>query len=158
MAAEDLRIYEHHLLWLLGEIAGNLRETDLALLAKAPPIRLEGNNMLAVARHAAGATRAYVLGMGCGLPAARDRAAEFTANASDFEAILTSVESLKDEIRLAFVDFDAARLDVPFTPERSLYGTGEIREMTPRDAIVNSIRHLGIHLGELRITRSLLES
>jgi hypothetical protein len=123
-----------------------------------PPVHLEGNNLLAIAKHAVGVTRAYVLGMGCGLPASRDRSTEFSATEAESAAIIASFQELLDEIPRAFATVDTARLDVLFMPERSLYGTGELRQMTPRDAIVNNIRHLGIHLGELRLTRSLLEA
>jgi hypothetical protein len=158
MVDEELRIYETHTLWLLGEFEANLRAIAPALLVAPPPVHLEGNNLLAIAKHAAGVTRAYVLGMGCGQPATRDRSTEFTATEAESAAILGSFHELRTEIPRAFATLDMARLDVPFMPERSLYGTGDLREMTARDAIVNNIRHLGIHLGELRLTRSLLEA
>jgi hypothetical protein len=96
--------------------------------------------------------------MACGQPATRDRSTEFTATAAESAAVLASLEELLSQIPKALATIDFSLLDVPFVPERSLYGTGELREMTPRDAIVNNIRHLGIHLGELRLTRSLLEA
>ncbi len=157
MSSGELRVYETHTVWLLGQYEWNLRAMPQAALTTPPPLHLEGNNLLAIAKHAAGVTRAYVLGMGCGFPATRDRSREFTAEASEADIILESIGQLQVEISRAFAKVDLSRLDVPFMPERSLYGTGDLEEMTPRDAIVNNIRHLGIHLGELRLTRSMLE-
>ena len=158
MANEELRVYETHTLWLLGEFDANLRAMSPELLVAPSPVHLEGNNLLAIAKHAVGVTRAYLLGMACGQPATRDRPTEFTATAAESAAVLASLEELLSQIPKALATIDFSLLDVPFVPERSLYGTGELREMTPRDAIVNNIRHLGIHLGELRLTRSLLEA
>lgn len=158
MANEELGVYKLHTLWLLSEFEENLRAIGPALLTAQPPVHLEGNNLLAIAKHAVAVTRAYVLGMGCGQPVTRDRSAEFRASVAESDAILASFGELLSEIPKAFARLDAGRLDVPFVPEQSLYGAGEPQEMTPRDAIVNNIRHLGIHLGELRLTRSLLEA
>lgn len=40
-------------------------------------------------------------------------------------------------------------------PPQELWGTGRPREIFRREALVESIRHAAIHLGELRLTRSL---
>jgi hypothetical protein len=40
-------------------------------------------------------------------------------------------------------------------PGHQMWGTGRPREISRREALVESIRHAAIHLGELRLTRSL---
>jgi hypothetical protein len=42
-------------------------------------------------------------------------------------------------------------------PPPALWGTGvPPGEVTARATIIHAIRHLGVHLGELRLTRTLL--
>jgi hypothetical protein len=91
------------------------------------------------------------------MPVDRDRSQEFTASAEEFPAIRARVQHLAASIDVAFGQVASERLDASFVPDQHLYGTGEPRQMTPREAIVENIRHLGIHLGEARLTRSLLE-
>lgn len=51
----------------------------------------------------------------------------------------------------------AARLERSFVPPPALWGTGvPPGEVTARATIIHAIRHLGVHLGELRLTRTLL--
>jgi hypothetical protein len=46
-------------------------------------------------------------------------------------------------------------LDRRRRPSQDLWGTGAPREIFGRDALVESIRHAALHLGELRLTRDL---
>lgn len=158
MVSNELEVYAAQTAWLLGEYLANLRALDERLLLAAPPAVLEGNNLLAIAKHAAGVTRAYVLGLGCGHDVGRDRSTEFTATAAECAGIVAAIESLPGEITAAFAALDTATLDRRLLPAKALWGTGDPTEMTGREAIVHNVRHLGIHLGELRLTRSLLES
>ena len=152
----ELAVYTAQTRWLLEQFDRMLGEVPLETLAAVPPAALEGNCLLAIAKHAAAVTEVYAFGFGAGMPVDRDRSSEFTAAADEFPAIRTRVQHLMASIDVAFGQAAVERLDVPFTPEPHLYGTGEPRQMTPREAIVENIRHLGIHLGEARLTRSLL--
>lgn len=153
----ELRVYFEQTSWLLGQFATNLRECDPVLLTAKPPAALEANNSLAIAKHASAVTRAYALGIGCGLDVRRDRSTEFTATEDESSAILSELESLSARVAAAFEGLGPSSLDVSVLPSQALYGTGEPRTMSRREAIVENIRHLGIHLGELRLTRSLLQ-
>ena len=154
---DELRVYSEQTTWLLGQFAMNLRECTAALLVANPPETLEGNNLLAIAKHATAVTRAYTLGIGCGRDESRDRSTEFTADVGETQALLARLDSTVDDVRLALGTLQPERLDTRLVPPQSLYGTGEPRQMSAREAIVENIRHLGIHLGELRLTRSMLE-
>ena len=154
---DEVRVYAEQTLWLLSQFAQNLRECDSALLGAAPPAALEGNNLLAIAKHATAVTRAYALGIGCGLTMTRTRGSEFIAEPNEAATILGALESTALEVEEAFAGLGNGRLGARLTPTQALYGTGTPREMSAREAIVENIRHLGIHLGELRLTRSLLE-
>lgn len=153
----EVVVYARQTDWLLGQFMENLAETNAQLLDIAPPGAVEGNNLLTVARHAAGVTRAYVLGIGCSLPVTRDRSLEFTALASERPAILAEIGKLRNQVAAALAALDEVALGEAVVPSPALFGAGVPHEMTPREAIVENIRHLGIHLGELRLTRSLLE-
>ena len=51
-----------------------------------------------------------------------------------------------------------SELDMRIVPAPELWGTGQPREISRRDALVESIRHGALHLGELRLTRDLAVS
>ena len=154
---DEVRVYGEHTLWLLGQFSQNLDECDATLLAARPPAALEGNNLLAIAKHANAVTRAYALGIGCGLPTARTRESEFVAELAEAQAILTDLQATTRDVSAAFERLGREALEARLVPEQSVYGMGNPREMSAREAIVENIRHLGIHLGELRLTRSMLE-
>lgn len=153
----DLAVYATQTGWLLEQFDRMLGELPPETLVASPPAAFEGNCLLAIAKHAAAVTEVYAFGFGAGMPVDRDRSQEFTATADELPTIRTRIQHLVASIDIAFGQAAAERLDRRFTPERHLYGAGEPREMTPREAIVENIRHLGIHLGEARLTRSLLE-
>ena len=88
----------------------------------------------------------------------RDRSKEFVAGAEEREAILASLRALTSTVSERVQRLDPETLGRPVMPSQALFGTGTPQEMTSRGAIVENIRHLGIHLGELRLTRSLLEA
>ena len=152
----ELSVYEAQLRWLLGQVAGIIEGADDHALVVQPPGNLEGNNLLAIAKHATAVTRAYCLGIACGQDVSRDRSTEFAAELAERAAICHDLDVLAENIRSAFGKLDAGTLDEKVLPSRALYGQGTPREMTRREAIVESIRHLGIHLGEMRLTKSLL--
>ena len=152
----ELAVYAAQTRWLLQQFDQMLGELPVETLTATPPAALEGNCLLAIAKHAAAVTEVYALGFGAGMPVERDRSREFIATAAELPGIRTRIQHLMASIDIAFGQAAAGRLDAPFIPEPPLYGTGEPRQMTPREAIVENVRHLGIHLGEARLTRSLL--
>jgi hypothetical protein len=154
----ELEVYAQQTRWLLGQFERNLAECDRRIWEAVPPVAVEGNNLLAIAKHASGVTRAYALGIGCGQAVKRNRTSEFIASASEGSSIVSELRSLADEATHAFQQLDPGALDRTVVPPQELYGVGPPRAMTAREAIVENIRHLGIHLGELRLTRSLLEN
>ncbi len=152
----DLVVYAAQTRWLLEQFDQMLGELPPEVLVASPPVALEGNCLLASAKHAAAVTEAYAFGFGAGLPVDRDRSTEFTAGIDELPAIRARLQHMAVSLEAIFRDISPASLDRGFIPAGHLYGTGEPREMTPRGAIVENIRHLGIHLGEARLTRSLL--
>lgn len=153
----ELAVYAAQTRWLLEQFDRMLGDTPVERLVATPPATLEGNCLLAIAKHAAAVTEVYAFGFGAGMRVERDRSREFTAEAADYTGVRTRIQHLMASIDVAFGQAAGEGLDRPFVPEQRLYGTGEPRQMTPREAIVENIRHLGIHLGEARLTLSLLE-
>ena len=68
---------------------------------------------------------------------------------------LAAVRGLAREITAALAALSPAELDRRFVPPQALWGTGPPHEISRRDALVESIRHAALHLGELRLTRDL---
>jgi hypothetical protein len=74
---------------------------------------------------------------------------------SAYGALIARLEALAAEIGAAVATLTASDLARRLRPPRELWGTGEIHEIAARDALVESIRHASVHLGELRLTRDL---
>lgn len=146
--------YSHQLGWLLDQVCQNLAGLTEAQLNWRPPTN-ETNSPYAIASHILGSTRVYALGFGCGRTVARDRPAEFAASGSDAHTLTAQLRALAAEIQEALATLPPGSLGRRMVPSQELWGTGTPPELSARDAIVESIRHAGIHLGELRLTRHL---
>ena len=146
--------YARELTWILEQIGVSLKGLSAAELNRRPATG-EANSAYAIATHVLGVTRVYVLGFGAGQRVTRDRPAEFAAEGADAGALVTRLDALAAEIRAALDALTSADLDRRFVPARELWGIGEIHEISARDALVHAIRHAGLHLGELRLTRDL---
>ena len=151
---EEIDTYARHLRWLLEQIVVSLTGLTGAQLNWRPATGT-ANSVHAIVSHVIGSTRVYALGFGCGLPIRRDRAAEFTPAGDDLDALIEHVRQLSAGIEAALAALDPAALDERIAPPKELWGTGEPNEVSRRDALVESIRHAGTHLGELRLTRDL---
>ena len=153
MSAE-LETYAQELRWILDQIsrtADGLTEQQL----NWRPLTGTANSAYAIASHVVGSTRVYALGFGCGQWVTRDRSAEFTASGSSAQDLVTALRQLADEITTALGTLSPATLDEHLRPVQELWGTGQVREISRREALVESIRHAALHLGELRLTRDL---
>jgi hypothetical protein len=150
----EIETYGRELGWILEEICAALRGLTPSQLNWRPDTGT-ANSAYAIASHVVAATRVYALGFGCGQPVQRDRPAEFAGSGHDATHVIARVEAFAAEIRHALAALAAADLDRRLEPPRELWGTGEIHEISARDALVEGIRHAALHLGELRLTRDL---
>lgn len=144
--------YRDQLGWILDQVAVSLGGLPASRLAWRPE-GLDANSIWAITSHIVGCTRAYVLGLGCGLPIYRDRAAEFSAVGDDADELIREVRRLALEIDSALAGLAPAKLDETLLAPQELWGLGEPHEISRRQALIQSIRHSGIHLGELMLTR-----
>jgi hypothetical protein len=150
----ELAAYDAELAWILDQICVSLQGLTAAQLNWRPPTGA-ANSACAIVTHVVGSTRVYALGFGGGRPVARDRAAELAAAGSDGAALIASVRALAAERGAALAALAPADLDQRLTPAPELWGTGPPREISRREALVESVRHAALHLGEVRLTRDL---
>ena len=150
----EIATYARELTWILEQICVAIRDLTPSELNWRPDTGT-ANSAYVIASHVVAVTRVYALGFGCGQPVQRDRPAEFEGSGHDAAMVIAHVEALATDIEHA-LDAKASRdLDRRLRPSRELWGTGEIHEISARDALVESIRHAALHLGELRLTRDL---
>jgi uncharacterized damage-inducible protein DinB len=152
-ARTELQTYAAELRWVLDQIAISLDGLTPAQLNWRPAAT--ANSAYAIATHVVASTRVYALGFGCGQPVERDRAAEFAATGDDAGKLLGAIRRLVAEIEAALAGLAPGALDRRVLPSQELWGTGTPREVSGREALVESLRHAALHLGELRLTRDL---
>ena len=150
----EIDTYRRELRWLLDQIVDIMRDIPPELRSWRPDTGT-ANSAGTIANHVLSATRVYALGFGCGRPVERDREAEFAAGVAEAPGFIARIGSVIAEIDEALGALPGDALDRRLTPPQHLWGIGPLHEITPREAIVESIRHAAIHLGELRLTRDL---
>src|SRR5262245_63354573 len=150
----EITAYRRELGWILDQMAVSLHGLTAAQLNWRPATD-SANSAYAIVSHVLGSTRVYALGFGCGQPVGRDREAEFAASGGNAEDLIAALRRLVTDITAALDKLHPAALDEQFTPPPELWGTGTPIEISRRDALVESIRHASVHLGELRLTRDL---
>jgi uncharacterized damage-inducible protein DinB len=139
---------------ILERVCACLDGLSEAQLNWRPPVD-GGNSLYVVATHTLGNARAFVLGIACGRPLERDRPAEFRASGRDAAGLTAQGRRLSDEIEAALAGLSASDLDRRLVPAQSLWGEGEVQEISVREAILHVVEHASIHLGQLQITRDL---
>jgi len=113
------------------------------------------NSAYVIAAHTLGNARAWVLGIACGWPVERDRPAEFQASGPDAADLTAQARRLSDDIDAALAALAPSALAQRLLPPKSLFGEGELREISVREVLLDVVEHASIHLGQLQITRDL---
>jgi len=149
----EIEVYSHQIRSLLKRVPACLEGLSEVQLNRQPPI--EGaNSVYVIAAHTVGNARAWVLGIACGQEMGRDRPAEFRATGS-YAQLAEETQELLEEIEAALTALDASALDRRVVPSQELWGEGEAREISVRQALIGVVEHASIHLGELHVTRDL---
>lgn len=152
--------YSAQLEWLLRQFHESLGRVPAGRLGWAPQ---EGtNSAMVIARHAMAVVRVYALGFGAGFEVERNRAVEFLnedIGEGDHAFALSDLHyqllDLVEELRRGIEGLGEEALSRRIVPEQHLWGTGQPKAISGREAIVEAIRHTAIHLGELRLTLDL---
>ena len=148
----EISSYTTQLKSLLGRLCEVAQGLDEAQLNRRPPID-GANSAYVIATHTLGNARAFVLGIACGRPMGRDRPAEFRASGRDASALVAEAQRLSGEIEAALAALSPSDLEQRLVPVASLWGEGEPREISRREAILHVIEHASLHLGHLQMTR-----
>jgi uncharacterized damage-inducible protein DinB len=150
----EIEAHRRHIRSLLERVCGCLEGLNEAQLNWRPPMP-GANSVYVIAAHTLGNARAFVLGIACGWPIERDRPAEFRASGSDAADLTVQAQRLSDDIDAALAALAPSALDQRLLPPRSLFGEGELREISVREALLHVVEHASLHLGQLQITRDL---
>ena len=113
------------------------------------------NSIWALAEHALGNARAWIVGIAAGNEIGRDRPAEFASAGDDAASLLADIDGIGARVLAALQGIDPARLDVRLVPAQELWGEGPPHEISVRDAIIQVMEHLSLHLGHIHVTRDL---
>ena len=148
----EMAVYTSQLKSLLDRLCEVAQGLDEAQLNRRPPID-GANSVYVIATHTLGNARAWVLGIACGRPMERDRLAEFRASGRDASALVAEAQRLSSEIEAALAALSPSDLEQRLVPVASLWGEGEPREISRREAILHVIEHASLHLGHLQMTR-----
>lgn len=154
MRSAEIATYASELSWILDQFRKSLDGLSVAQLDTRPVST--GNSPYAIANHTIQATRVYALGFGCGKPICRDRQAEFDSPATSVAEVTARLQDLATQLHAELSELAPEFLDERLTPSCELWGTSPIREISRREALVESVRHAALHLGELRLTRDLV--
>lgn len=138
----------------MAKLADAVRGVDAARLNARPPVE-DGNSAWVLAVHAAGNARAWVLGIAAGDDIRRDRPAEFSSSGSDAAELVAHIERTAADIDAALAAIDPSRLDVRLVPSQELWGGSPTREISVRDAVLQVVEHVSLHLGHLELTLDL---
>jgi len=149
----EIETYNRWIRSLLERVLACLEGLSEAQMNWRPPI--EGaNSAYVIAAHTVGNARAGVLGIACGQEMGRDRPAEFRA-AGGYAQLAEETQKLSREIEAALAGLGASSLERRVVPSQELWGEGEVREISVRQALLGVVEHASIHLGELHVTRDL---
>ena len=150
----EIEGYRRQIQSLLERVCGCLEGLSEAQLNWRPPMP-GANSVYVIAAHTLGNARAWVLGIACGWPIERDRPAEFQASGPDAADLTAQARRLSDDIDAALAALAPSALDRRLLPAKSLFGEGELREISVREALLHVVEHASLHLGQLQITRDL---
>src|SRR5262249_22947164 len=97
----------------------------------------------------------YALGLGCGLQVERDREAEFNSVPTSSEEQIERLRDLSAALARALPGPEPTVLNERIVPPVDLSGSGPRRKTSRPGALVESILHAALHLGELRLIQIL---
>lgn len=146
--------YRRQIQSLLGRVCACLQGLSEAQLNWRPPMP-GANSAYVIAAHTLGNVQTWVLGIACGWSIERDRPAEFRASGPDAADLTAQARRLSDDIDAALAALAPSALDQRLLPPQSLFGEGELIEISVREALLHVVEHASLHLGQLQITRDL---
>jgi uncharacterized damage-inducible protein DinB len=150
----EIEIYSKYIRKQIADIHASLRSLSDEHINQRPNVP-GANSGYVIATHVLGNARAWILGIACGQPLSRDRAAEF-ASAGTYETLGKAADALSGEIDKALAGLDPSTLNDRFVPPQELWGEGEPNEISRREALTHVLEHASMHLGQIHLTRDLV--
>jgi uncharacterized damage-inducible protein DinB len=150
----ELDLYRTELKALLAKLCETLGGLSEAQLNWRPPVD-ESNSVYVIATHTLGNAEAWVLGIACGQPIERDRPAEFRASGASSEPLVAKAGALAGRIEEALADLSDGLLGEAREAPAQLFGAGQARPVTVREALLHVVEHASNHIGHIELTRDL---
>jgi hypothetical protein len=150
----EIEGYRRQIQSLLERVCACLEGLSEEQLNWRPPVH-GANSAYAIAAHGIGCARAFVLGIACGQDVERDRSAEFRALGPDATDLTAQARRLSEDMETALAALPPSALDQRLLPPRSLFGEGELKEVSVREVLLDVVEHTSLHLGQLQIMRDL---
>ena len=153
----EVAVYNTELRRQLDKLCEAIGELSPQQLDWRPGVA-EANSISVIATHTLGNMRGWVLGICCGQPIDRDRAAEFRVAGGDATTLVTRARALAQEIEAALGKLAPESLDQLREARQNLWGAGTTRPVTGREAILHALEHIANHVGHIEITLDLLRA
>ncbi|MDP3768399.1 MAG: DinB family protein [Dehalococcoidia bacterium] len=150
----EVVLYSSELKRLLARLRSSVEGLDETQLNWRPPAP-DANSIYVIAAHIMGNLEAWVLGIACGQPIERDRPAEFAAGGPDAHPILARAQELERRFEEALSALSSDGLGETREPPKSLWGVGSPEPVSVREALMHTIEHAAMHLGQIEITRDM---
>jgi hypothetical protein len=154
--ANEMSIYVRALQEALDRLVAVTEDLDAERLNWRPPAS-EANSLWICATHTMGNLRAWVLGIACQQPIGRDRPAEFASSGTDPSTLRSRARELASEFEQALTTLSDATLGEIRQPQQQHWGLGPPHNLSVREALIETIRHAWEHIGEMQLTRTLLQ-
>ncbi len=152
--SNELALYAAELRRLLDGLIESIAGLDQAQLNWRPPTP-DSNSCYVIATHVLGNLEAWVLGIACGQPIERDRPAEFAAAGPNTRPLANRACELAGEFERALGELRVEALDEQRQPPKTLWGVGTPEPRSTREALMETIEHAAVHIGQIQITRDL---
>ena len=150
----ELDLYLSQIRRLLDRVCATIEGPDEARLNWRPAAP-QANSVYVIAAHVLGNAEAWVLGIACERPIQRDRPAEFRATGQSAAPLVARAHELAGQIEEALRALPPSALDEVRDPSPTLWGEGEPRPVTVREALMHVIEHAAGHLGQIDLTQDL---
>lgn len=150
----EIALYASELERILDKLCASVQGLSEAQLNWRPPAP-DANSIFVIATHLLGNAESWVLGIACGQPITRDRAAEFRAAGADAAPLVARARELWGRLQPALAALPPETLGDMRPSPQSLWGAGRAEPVTGRQALVHVIEHASNHLGHIDVTRDL---
>ncbi len=139
---------------LLDKLVALIEPLDDTQINWQPPLR-NANSRYALAAHILGNLEAWVLGIVAGQAIDRDRPGEFAARGPDGAWLVERARTLGRQFDVALAALAPESLDEQRDPPKVLWGEGEPRPRSVREALMVTIEHAAMHIGQIELTEDM---